>query len=70
MIKDSFEIGVLREAGSRLAGLVGKVLGLVRQGRTEREVAADIDHALRRAGFERPAFETIVASGPDRGLWS
>ena len=37
---------------------------MVRGGRTEREVAADIDHAVRLAGFERPAFETIVASGP------
>jgi Xaa-Pro aminopeptidase len=28
-------------------------------------VAADIDSALRRGGFERPAFDTIVASGPN-----
>jgi Xaa-Pro aminopeptidase len=28
-------------------------------------VAHDIDLALERAGFERPAFETIVAAGPN-----
>ncbi len=67
-VKDSFEIGVLREAGSRLAGLVGTVVGFIRQDRREREIAADIDHALRTAGFEHPAFETIVASGPNSAL--
>jgi Xaa-Pro aminopeptidase len=40
----------------------------VAAGRSEREIAADIDTALRRAGFERPAFETIVASGPNSAL--
>jgi Xaa-Pro aminopeptidase len=29
------------------------------------EVAAEIDFALRHAGFERPAFDTIVAAGPN-----
>jgi Xaa-Pro aminopeptidase len=38
---------------------------LVAPGRSEREIAADIDAALRRAGFERSAFDTIVASGPN-----
>ena len=28
-------------------------------------MAGDIDAAIRAAGFERPAFETIVASGPN-----
>ena len=31
-------------------------------------VAAEIDALLRRAGFARPAFETIVASGPNSAL--
>ena len=35
---------------------------------TERELALDIDWRMRRAGFERPAFETIVASGPNAAL--
>ena len=41
---------------------------MIRTGRTEQEVAAAIDAALRGAGFERPAFETIVASGPNSAL--
>ena len=41
---------------------------VVRAGRTELEMAADIDWRLKRAGFEKPAFETIVASGPNSAL--
>ena len=41
---------------------------IVRTGRTELDVAADIDAVMRAAGFERPAFETIVASGPNGAL--
>jgi Xaa-Pro aminopeptidase len=43
-------------------------MGSVAPGRRERDVAADVDAALLRAGFERPAFETIVASGPNSAL--
>ena len=68
MVKDAGEIAILREAGRRIGGLVPEVLALARAGRAEVEVAGDIDQALRRAGFERPAFETIVASGPNSAL--
>jgi Xaa-Pro aminopeptidase len=67
-VKDDIEIVTLREAARRLAGVAEAVPPLVREGRTEREVAADIDALLRKAGFERPAFETIVASGPNGAL--
>lgn len=66
--KDAYEVGVLREAGHRLSAVASGVYSLVRAGRSEREVAADIDWQLRRAGFERPAFETIVGSGPNAAL--
>lgn len=67
-VKDTYELEVFREAGHRLSLAAGRVFGHVRRGRTEREIAADIDLELRRAGFERPAFETIVASGPNAAL--
>jgi Xaa-Pro aminopeptidase len=35
---------------------------------TERALAFVIDGQIREAGFERPAFETIVASGPNAAL--
>ena len=37
-------------------------------GRTERELAARLDYACRRAGAERMAFDTIVAAGSNGAL--
>lgn len=34
-------------------------------GRSERDIAADLEHRMRRLGAERPSFDTIVASGPN-----
>ena len=69
MIKDASEVATLREAAAKLSAVARDILpGAILPGRTERDVAADIDDAMRRAGFERPAFETIVASGPNSAL--
>jgi Xaa-Pro aminopeptidase len=45
-----------------------EVAGRIRPGRTERDIANELDHAMRRRGAERPAFDTIVASGPRAAL--
>jgi len=68
VVKDETEIATLREAGRRLGAAIPEAVGLVRAGRSELEVAAEVDAMLRRHGFERPAFETIVASGPNSAL--
>jgi Xaa-Pro aminopeptidase len=68
IIKDPAEIASLREGGRRLGTIADSVANLVREGRTEQEIALDIDLAMRDAGFSRPAFETIVASGPNSAL--
>ena len=68
VIKDEFEIATLRDAGRRLGEIASRVHEFVREGRTEQSVAADIETAMREAGFSRPAFETIVASGPNSVL--
>jgi len=65
LIKDAHEIAVFRRAGAALAGVAGRLGEWVRAGRSERQVAADIDLGLFRAGFTKPAFDTIVASGPN-----
>ena len=41
---------------------------LIAAGRTERAVAADLEHAMRRAGSEGVSFDTIVASGSNGAL--
>jgi len=66
--KDAYEIATLREAARRLSLVAAGVIGEVRRGRTERDLALAIDWRIRQAGFERSAFDTIVASGPNAAL--
>ena len=66
--KDAYELGVLREGARRLSEVAGRIFSCVGRGRTERDVALDIDWQIRKAGFERTAFDTIVASGPNAAL--
>lgn len=66
--KDRYEIDTLREAARRLSRVAAEIPAEVRRGLTEREVALAIDRLVRLAGFERPAFDTIVASGPNAAL--
>lgn len=65
MVKDPWEVGRLREGGVRLSEVAACILPKVSSGCTERQIAWEVELALHDAGFERPAFETIVASGPN-----
>jgi Xaa-Pro aminopeptidase len=66
--KDDYELSMLRESARRLSEVASSVFREVRAGRTEREVALAIDGCIMAAGFERTAFDTIVASGPNAAL--
>jgi Xaa-Pro aminopeptidase len=68
LIKDAFEVATLREAAARLDMVMPPVLAAVRAGEREREIATVIEMAMREAGYERPAFDTIVASGPHSAM--
>jgi Xaa-Pro aminopeptidase len=68
LLKDAGEQGIFRRAGGMLDAVVGEVLAGLRAGQRECDIAATIDYALRRGGFERPSFDTIVASGPHSAL--
>jgi Xaa-Pro aminopeptidase len=65
--KDAYEIATLREAARRLSSVAVGVMTEVRVGRTEQEVAQSVDRRIREA-FARPAFDTIVAAGPNAAL--
>ena len=67
-VKDEFELDCLRRAASGLGSVAQAAFDAVRPGVAEREVAAAIEGAMRTAGYERPSFETIVASGPNAAL--
>jgi len=67
--KDPYELEVFREAALRLSSVARDVLNeVVRAGRTESDIAADIDWRIRHAGFSKTAFDTIVAAGPNSAL--
>jgi Xaa-Pro aminopeptidase len=68
LVKDANEIATLREAAARLTGVAESAFRSIRSGVTEREVAGSIEMAMRAAGYERLAFDTIVASGPNAAL--
>ena len=68
VVKDQLELAILREAARRLTAVARDIPRLVAAGRSERDVARDVEDALRNGGFERPAFATIVASGPNSAL--
>jgi len=68
LVKDPCEVVALRHAAERVSAVASEAFAAVRAGVTEREVAAVIEGALRSAGYERPAFDTIVASGPHSAL--
>ncbi|QGU07516.1 Xaa-Pro dipeptidase [Corynebacterium occultum] len=67
LTKDSIELERLREAADIAATAFKDLLaaGELAVGRSEREVAADLEYRMRLGGGERPSFDTIVASGPN-----
>jgi Xaa-Pro aminopeptidase len=68
VVKDAFEITTLREAARRLSAVARSLPEEIRPGRSEREVSRAVESHLYEAGFTKPAFETIVASGPNAAL--
>lgn len=68
VVKDDWELGVITEAGRRLSDAAKCIIPKALAGMMEREVAAIIEGELRRVGFDKPAFDTIVASGPNSAV--
>ncbi|HEU0089573.1 MAG TPA: Xaa-Pro peptidase family protein [Pseudonocardiaceae bacterium] len=70
LVKDEHEVAALRAAclaaDTALAGLLAE--GGLRPGRTEREVARDLEARMIAAGAAGPSFETIVATGPNSAV--
>jgi Xaa-Pro aminopeptidase len=62
-IKDEDELGLMFEAALTGCKLFEHILGFIRPGLREIEVAAELEHQARLMGAEAMSFETIVASG-------
>ena len=62
-IKDEDELVLMIEAALTGCKLFEHILGFIRPGLAEFEVAAELEHQARLQGAEAMSFETIVASG-------
>ena len=62
--KDEEEIALLARACAITGAAFDQVVPKIRAGMAERELATAIERAMVDAGAEKPAFDTIVASGP------
>jgi Xaa-Pro aminopeptidase len=62
-IKDEDEISIMVEAAVMGCRLFEHILGFIRPGLREIEVAAELEHKARLMGAEAMSFDTIVASG-------
>jgi Xaa-Pro aminopeptidase len=67
-IKDEDEMALMIEAALTGCKLFEHILGFIRPGLAEVEVAAELEHQGRLLGAEGMSFETIVASGPRSAL--
>jgi Xaa-Pro aminopeptidase len=67
-VKTRDEIDGIRRAAAVTEGVFAALLGMIRPGVSERDLAAEITYRHRLAGAERDAFEPIVGSGPRAAL--
>lgn len=64
-VKTEAEIERIRRACGITAGAFERVLGFIRPGVREYEIEAELWHEFVRNGSRGPAYDPIVASGPD-----
>jgi Xaa-Pro aminopeptidase len=67
-VKDDEELDMMREAALVGCRLFDHILGFIRPGIREIDVAAELEHRARVLGAEGMSFETIVASGARSAL--
>lgn len=66
--KDPQEIEAIRSAIACALSAWESLLPMVQPGVTERQLAAGLDYRMLTAGADKPAFDTIVASGPNASM--
>ena len=68
MIKDDEEMSAIRRAVRTADRVAAEVIGGLRRGMRERDLAARINHLLVMDGARKPSFDAIVASGARSAL--
>ena len=67
-VKDESEIDALREACAIADRAFAQLLPRIGVGRTERDLALELEQLMRDEGGEGPSFESIVATGPNSAI--
>ena len=68
IVKSKEEIGLTKKACEIAIEAFLKLVQVNVRGRTERGLAADLEHEMRKLGAEKASFETIFCSGPRSSL--
>lgn len=68
LVKDEDELRIMSEAALLGCQLFDHLLGFLRPGLREIDVAAELEHQARLLGAQGMSFDTIVASGPRSAL--
>jgi len=67
-VKDPSELELLAAACRISSQAIADVLPQIRPGLSERSLASVLDYRMTQLGADRPAFDTIVASGPNGAI--
>ena len=68
IVKDETELAVLERAAVGLMPALDSIRSSIRTDTSERTLATELDYRLRRDGYEKTSFDTIVASGSRSAL--
>jgi len=68
MVKDEAEIDLIRTACAITDQAFADVVRTIRPGVTEREIARRLECRMLELGADRPAFDSIVAAGPNGAI--
>jgi len=67
-VKDEKEIESIGRASRIADAALRSTLERMRPGMCERDIAIELEHAMRTKGADAPSFDTIIASGPNSAL--
>ena len=68
MVKDADEIAIIKEATSIADKTFDHMIGFIKPGMTELEVALELEFFMRKLGASSTSFDTIIASGERSAL--
>ncbi|MCE1249033.1 MAG: Xaa-Pro peptidase family protein [Firmicutes bacterium] len=67
-VKDSYELGMIREAVRVAEEAYMQILPMVKEGVTELELATELQYRMKLAGADKESFDIIIASGENGAL--